>query len=74
MINMHPKYDSVHRNEMFYAFICINNYVIISASFMLSNSLMVIYLLSIRLIHVMIMYVILILETLKTCYEWMIVF
>ena len=28
MIDMHSKYDNMHKNEMFYALICINNHVI----------------------------------------------
>ena len=28
MIDMHSKYDNMHKNEMFYALICINNNVI----------------------------------------------
>ena len=36
MIDMHSKYDNMHKNEMFYAFICINNHVIIGISCTLS--------------------------------------
>ena len=36
MITMDSKYDNVHKNEIFYALICINNYVIASISCMLS--------------------------------------
>ena len=32
MMNMHSKYDNMHRNGMFYAFIDINNHVIVSIS------------------------------------------
>ena len=28
MIDMHSKYDNMHKNGMFYALICINNHVI----------------------------------------------
>ena len=37
MINMHSKYDTMHRNGIFYALIFINNHVITSISCMLSN-------------------------------------
>ena len=37
MIDVHSKYDNMHKNEMFYALIYINNYVITSISCMLLN-------------------------------------
>ena len=35
-MNMHSKYDNVHKNGMFYALIWINNHVIIIINFILS--------------------------------------
>ena len=35
---MHSKYDNMHKNEMFYALICINNHLITSINYMLSPS------------------------------------
>ena len=37
MIDMHSKYDNMHKNGIFYVFVCINNHVIISLSCMLSG-------------------------------------
>ena len=34
---MHSKYDNMHKNGMFYALLCINNYVITSMNCMLSK-------------------------------------
>ena len=28
MIDMHSKYDNMHKSVMFYALMCINNYII----------------------------------------------
>ena len=39
MMNMHPKYDNMYRNEMFNALICINNHVNTSISCMLSANM-----------------------------------
>ena len=39
MIDMHSKYDNMHRNEMFYAWICTTSHVIISINCMLLGSL-----------------------------------
>ena len=36
MIDVHSKYDNMHKNEMFYVLICFNSHVIISRNFMLS--------------------------------------
>ena len=36
MINIHSKYDNMHRNEIFYALIYINNHVITSITCTLS--------------------------------------
>ena len=36
MIDMYLNYDNMHKNEMFYALICINNHVIEGISYMLS--------------------------------------
>ena len=36
MIDMHSKYDNMHKNGMFYALIYINNHVINSINFILS--------------------------------------
>ena len=36
MIDMHSKYDNMHKNVMFYVLIYINNHIIISISCMLS--------------------------------------
>ena len=36
MIDMHSKYDNVHKNVIFYALICINNRIIVCSNFMLS--------------------------------------
>ena len=33
---MHSKHDNMHKNEMFYALICINNYIITCIDCMLS--------------------------------------
>ena len=33
MIDMHSKYDSMHKNELFYALISINNHVIFDEAF-----------------------------------------
>ena len=38
MIDMHSKYDNMHKNGMFYALICINNHIIACVNFMLSMS------------------------------------
>ena len=38
MMNMNLKYDNMHRNGIFYALICIINYVITSISCMLSST------------------------------------
>ena len=46
MIVMYSKYDSMHKNEMFYALIYISNYIIICINYMLS-----IYAWKIRLIE-----------------------
>ena len=35
MINIYSMYDNMHRIEMFYALICINNHVILSVSYLL---------------------------------------
>ena len=37
IIDMHSKYDKMHKNGMFYALICINIHVIISISCILSK-------------------------------------
>ena len=36
MMNMHSKYNNMHKNKMFYALNCINNHVITSISYVLS--------------------------------------
>ena len=38
IIDMHSKYDNMHKNEMFYALVCINNYIISCINCMLSAS------------------------------------
>ena len=38
MIDMHSKYDNMHKNGMFYALICINNHIIACIDFVLSIS------------------------------------
>ena len=38
MIDMHLKYDNMHKNGMFYALICINNHVIACLGCMLSRN------------------------------------
>ena len=43
MIDMHLKYDNMHKNEKFYALIYINNHVITSINFMLSTHTHYIY-------------------------------
>ena len=35
MIDMHSKYDNMHKNEMFYTLICINNHVVNCINFTL---------------------------------------
>ena len=37
MIEMHLKYNNMHRNRIFNALICINNHVNLCMNFMLSN-------------------------------------
>ena len=37
MIDIHSNYDKMHKNEIFYALICINNYIILCVNFMLSG-------------------------------------
>ena len=37
MIDMHSKYDNMHKNEMVYVLICINNLIISSINYMLST-------------------------------------
>ena len=37
MMNMHSKYDSMHKNEMFYILIWINDHALTSISCMLSR-------------------------------------
>ena len=39
MIDMYSKYDNMHKNEMFYTLIFINNHVIIDINCMLSITL-----------------------------------
>ena len=36
MIDMHSKYDNMHKNEIFYALICINNHIIACVTSMFS--------------------------------------
>ena len=36
MIDMLLKYDNIHKNRMFYAFICINSHIITNINCMLS--------------------------------------
>ena len=36
MIDIHSKYDNMHKNRMFYAKICINNHIIQCINYMLS--------------------------------------
>ena len=36
MIDMHSKYDNMHKNGMFYALICVINYIITCINCMLS--------------------------------------
>ena len=36
MVDMHSKYDNMHKNGIFYAKICINNHIIICINYMLS--------------------------------------
>ena len=38
MIGMHSKYDNMHTNRMFYALICIINYIIVCMNWMLSDN------------------------------------
>ena len=38
MIDLHLKYDNMHKNGMFYALICINNHVITSINYMLLHT------------------------------------
>ena len=37
MIDMHSKYDNMHKNEMFYALIYINNHIIVCQNYVLSR-------------------------------------
>ena len=37
MIDMHSKFDNMHKNEMFYALLCINSHVITSINYVLSR-------------------------------------
>ena len=37
MIDIHSKYDNMHKNEMFYTLICINNHIISCIIHMLSK-------------------------------------
>ena len=37
MIDIHPKYDNMHKNGMIYALIFINNHIIININCMLST-------------------------------------
>ena len=39
IIDMHSKYDNMHKNIIFYALVCINNHVITGISYMLSRTL-----------------------------------
>ena len=38
MIEMHSKYDNMHKNGMFYALICINNHIIVCINCVLSST------------------------------------
>ena len=38
MIDMHSKYDNMHKKGIFYALICINSHIIMFINFMLSLS------------------------------------
>ena len=38
MIDMNAKYDNMHKNEIVYVLICINNHIITSINFILSTT------------------------------------
>ena len=56
MIEMHSKYDKMHKNGMFYALICINNHIFACLDCML--------LVSAKKHHIVVMFVI-------TCYLYL---
>ena len=54
MIDIYSKHDNMHRNEIFYAIICINNYIILCVNYMFS--LFIVYFISTYITYICLCY------------------